>query len=495
MSDKDAGSIGKEINTPDMNTRKDAWQQLHDAKPADIKALAAEVTQKTDLHALGLDGFHLDEAKPATLLAVDATHNVQAFKFANGNKVVYMLPSGTEFDASATQLRNPDVPEAAKAPDAGKQPGDPTDKTPAAGPPAKTGDATGTLSDADKAKVQQLIQKNVEDAAVSVPIKKGEGYYQVIRRMHPEMKPEDAVKAARHMRELNGGNVNLKVGDKLPLMSDDEKKAAAQQAMDDFNKLSPADQASAIAQAKAAFPDTPAPTKAGDPPPDPTKAGDPPPPPTKPGDPPPSPTKPGDPPPDPVKPVDVPLPPALAKTTVDQPLTDPSTPVVWNPSLDATSENLQPKPDPKNPADLIYNPLAPKGLAEGTPGQNLATTTGGVDERTVTPSADKSGEKIDGKIADQAWNHWWDTTFTTNDTLANGKLTGRVTEYSSDRVNMTFQAPDGKAPIAIDGVKTVSTTVDAKAKQYTTTVTNSDGKTWTFQSNEQGVVTSAQANS
>jgi len=116
MSDKDAGSIGKEINTPDMNTRKDAWQQLHDAKPADIKALAAEVTQKTDLHALGLDGFHLDEAKPATLLAVDATHNVQAFKFANGNKVVYMLPSGTEFDASATQLRNPDVPEAAKAP-------------------------------------------------------------------------------------------------------------------------------------------------------------------------------------------------------------------------------------------------------------------------------------------------------------------------------------------------------------------------------------------
>ncbi len=60
---------------------------------------------------------------------------------------------------------------------------------------------------------------------------------------------------------------------------------------------------------------------------------------------------------------------------------------------------------------------------------------------------------------------------------------------------MTFQAPDGKAPIAIDGVKTVSTTVDAKAKQYTTTVTNSDGKTWTFQSNEQGVVTSAQANS
>jgi hypothetical protein len=360
-----------------------------------------------------------------------------------------MLPSGTEFDPSATQLRNPDVPEAAKAPDAGKQPGDPTDKTPAAGPPAKTGDATGTLSDADKAKVQQLIQKNVEDAAVSVPVKKGEGYYQVIRRMHPEMKPEDAVKAARHMRELNGGNVNLKVGDKLPLMSDDEKKAAAQQAMDDFSKLSPADQASAIAQAKAAFPDTPAPTKAGDPPPNPTKPGDPPPNPTKPGDPPPNPTKPGDPPPNPTK----------------------------------------------NPADLIYNPLAPKGLAEGTPGQNLTTTTGGVDERTVTPSADKSAEKIDGKIADQAWNHWWDTTFTTNDTLANGKLTGRVTEYSSDRVNMTFQAPDGKAPIAIDGVKTVSTTVDAKAKQYTTTVTNSDGKTWTFQSNEQGVVTSAQANS
>ena len=523
MSDIDTGKVGTEISTPDIKARKDAWTALNNAKPADIKDLADKVTRSIDLHSLGLDGFHLDSKTPVGGIAIDAAHSpdkkahtLPVFEFTNGDgtKSVVMLPSGSEFDDTGKAVRQADVTAPAKAanPADATNPAAPADATnPAAkpadatNPAAKPADATDTTSDADKAKVQQLIQKTIDDASVSLPVKRGEGYYQVLKRMHPEMSPEDAVKQARHMRDLNGGNINLKVGDKLPMMSADEKKAQAQAQMDAFNKLAPADKANAIAAAQTAFPDAPAPAA---PVPDAPAPAAPVPDAPAPAAPVPDAPAPAAPVPDapaPAAPVpDAPAPaapvpdapaPAAPVPDAPAPLADPSNPSGWVPSLDVTSKDLQPKGDPTKPETLVYNPLAPIGLAEGTPGKAIDSTTAGVDERTITPGKDgKAAEQINGKIADRNWDHWWDTKFTTNDVLQDGKIAGRVTQYDNDQVNMKFQGAAGQAPIEIDGVQKVTTTVDSGNHGYTTTVLNSDGKQWTFKSDEKGVVLEAKAN-
>jgi hypothetical protein len=580
MSDIDATKVGKEISKPDVHERIDAWKSLQGAmsgtKPEDIKNLADKITKGTDLHALGLDGFHLDQktpigvnrvsAKDADAIAVQNGQTPQHkalslpyFNFTDGTKTVALLPNGAEFDeATAKAMRAPDIAapaaaapgdapaapaapaaaapgDAPAAPAAPAAPGDapaapaapaaPGDAPAAPAAPAAPGDApaapgdapaaptdASTVSDADKAKVQQFIQKNVDDNSVSAPVKRGEGYYQVIRRMNPDMTPEDAVKAARHMRDLNGGNINLKVGDKLPLMSDADKKAQAQQAMDAFSKMSPADQAKTIAAAKAAFPDAPAPAAPapGDAPAAPATPA--------PGDAPAAPAPatpaPGDAPaaPAPATPApgDAPAAPAPATPAPGDapaaPLADPSAPpsdaapapaapaavpadANWVPTLDPTSKTLQPHGDVTQPANLLYNPLAPIGLSEGDPGKPLTTTTGGVDERAVTTDKDPSKETISGKIADRDLLHWLDTRFTTHDTLQNGKLATRETVYGNNMVNMKFQGGPGQAPIEIDEVRNVKTTVSGKG--YSTTVTNNDGKQWTFKSDDKGVVTDA----
>ncbi len=536
MSDIDTSKVGKEISTPDANGRFDAWKTLHSAmsgaKPEDIKKLADDVTSHVNLPALGLAGFHLDESKPVDAIAVAATKDHAAgsipfLQFTDGKTTRYLLPQGAEFDAATgNQVRAADVPDTkpaatkpadtAATPKPGDTPATPkpgdtpaTPKpgdTPATVPDAaaKPGDATN-LSDTDKAKLQQFIQKNVDEQSVSVPVKRGEGYYQVIRRMNPDMSPEDAVKAARHMRDLNGGNTNLKVGDKLPLMSDDDKKAQVQKAMDAFSKLPADQQAQTLAAAKAAFPDAPAPGDTPAPPAPPApKPGDTPatpaPPAPKPGDTPATPAppapRPGDTPATPAppapKPGDTPTTPAPDAPPPPPAPADGS----WVPTLDPTSKDLQPKGDPSKPETLLYNPLAPIGLSEGQPGQAIKKDTQGVDERQVAAAADKNSETITGKVADGSLLsfHWFDTNFTTKDTMQNGKLASRDTTYDSDRVNLKFQGAAGQDPVAINGVKEVKTTVDTDTNGYTTTVTDSSGKQWVFTSDEKGVVTGAQKN-
>lgn len=526
MSDIDAGKVGAEITSHDIKARKDAWTTLNNANPADIKDLAAKVTKSIDLHSLGLDGFHLDPQTPVGGLQVDASqtpdkkaHTLPVFEFTSddGKKSVVLLPSGTEFDDSGKTVRNPDVTRPAKAADpaanpaapadatnpnpaakaeaslpvASANPAAPADATNPAAPkdatnpaaptdatnPAAPKDATDTTSDADKAKVQQLIQKTIDDASISLPVKRGEGYYQVLKRMHPDMAPEDAVKQARHMRDLNGGNINLKVGDKLPMMSAAENKAQVQAQMDLFNKL-PADQkAQAIAAARAAYPDAPAPAAPAPEAPAPAARAPEAPAPAAPAPEAPAPAAPAP---------EAPAPAAL---------TDPSNPSGWAPSLDVNSKDLQPKPDPTNAGAFLYNPLAPIGLSEGTPGKPIDSKTAGVDERTITPGKDpKAGEQVNGKINDWSLFHLWDTKFTTNDVLKDGKIAGRVTQYDNDQVDMKFQGAAGQPPIKILAVKEVNTTIDNGHNGYTTTVTNYAGKSWTFKSDEKGVVTDTKAN-
>jgi hypothetical protein len=538
MSDIDTNKVGKEISKPDANARFDAWQTLtkgvNGAKPEDIKKLADDVTKQIDLHSLGLDHFHLDESKPVDAIAVQATKDHPAgsipfLQFTDGKNTVILLPQGAEFDpVSFKQLRAADVqpapadaskpgdPAAAKPGDpAAAKPGDPAAAKPGdpaaakpGDPAASASDATTNLSDADKAKLQQYIQQNVDAQSVSLPVKKGEGYYQVIRRMNPSMSPEDAVKAARHMRDLNGGNVNLKVGDKLPLLSDDDKKAEVQKTMDAFSKLPADQQAQALAAAKAAFPDAPAPAaaKPADTTPAPAAA--------KPADasatPAPTAAKPADasatPAPKPpdgsspdasLTPPDAPQPAAAKPADVTPPTPPVTAPdvVSWVPVLDPNSKDLQPKGDPSKPETWLYNPLAPIGLSEGQPGQTIKKDTQGVDTRKVATAADKNSETITGQIADTNWFklHFGDTDFTTKDTLQNGKLATRDTTYDTDRVNLKFQGPAGHDPIVINGVKEVKTTLDTGTNGYTTTV-YSDGKTWIFTSDEKGVVIDAQQN-
>ncbi|HEY9777802.1 MAG TPA: hypothetical protein V6C81_28840 [Planktothrix sp.] len=63
----------------------------------------------------------------------------------------------------------------------------------------------------------------VEDLSHGMPIGKGEGYYQMLRRTHPELSEQDALVVSHGLRFLNDNKTVLHVGDQVPMMDDRTK--------------------------------------------------------------------------------------------------------------------------------------------------------------------------------------------------------------------------------------------------------------------------------
>ena len=519
IDDTKAKAIGQEISSPNNAGRLDAMATLSHVSSAEMKAAVQAVDANVDKKSLGLTDFHLDGDAPLKMVSISADPatkrpalDVPALTFTStdGKHHVVLLSGGSEYDAeSGKQIRQPDATDLPAAPAAPTPevaaPATPTPEVTAPATPAAPTDA----NDPDRAKVALLAQAQVDASSKSLPIENGEGYFQVLQRMHPEIKDGHALAVMAHqIKHLNGDKINLKHGDTFDVMTPDEKAAAFKATMANYDSL-PADQkATILAQAKKQFPDQPAPaTPAPETPAPVTPAPETPAPvtpapetpaPVTPAPETPAPVTPAPETPAPVTPApETPAPvtpapetPAPVTPAPETPLPTPT--VAAGPSLDPTSAVLNPTPidaskDKSDPDNQQFNPLLPRGLTEGGYGKNLTSSTSDMDDRTTTAGKDSS-ETL-GRFHNWHAFQWYETHIKSDDTYKNGKLDTRTTTYDDDRVNMTFQTNNPSQPAQINGVRKVESKYDDSSKGYNTYVTDGSGKIYQFTSDADGNVT------
>lgn len=87
----------------------------------------------------------------------------------------------------------------------------------------KLTDGTETVL-TDRQKLERKIWDQVVDETSTVPVKRGEGYYQVLERMHPDWTPERLSEETRRIKRINGNRDVLKEGERLPTATDEERK-------------------------------------------------------------------------------------------------------------------------------------------------------------------------------------------------------------------------------------------------------------------------------
>lgn len=575
MDDTSAKKVAQEINAHDGTQRFQAFNTLASVSKEDFKQAIQAVDKSVDKNALGLQGFHLDhvdiidvKADPSKGIATDQHVPYFSFKDDKGNEADMTMLGGIYDPAQKKQLRAPDAAPPQQT-DATATPAT-TDTTtgvpkPDATTAAATTDSTATVTPttdstgkqldaaaaADRAKVQQLMQAQADQTSQSSPVQRKEGYWQVLHRMFPNMSTDDLNKKAHEIKQLNGNRDVLKVGERLKLMSDDDKNKAVQQQLAQYDQLSPEDKAKVVAQAKAQFPDatTPAATTPAKTAPDATTPDKTTPDATTPAKTTPDATTPAKTTPDATTP-DKTTPDATTpgKTTPDATTPDKTTPDVTTPdkttpdattpdkttpdattpakttpdgtpnsllqaAVDVTSTSLKPQVIDQTAGidsysyqtNLAYNPLAPIGLTEGAIGQDLTNATDGTWSRTIQKSADGKSETITGELDDDArmpgYSHFWKpdgsglnwnwgrTGFNTQDKFNDqGKLTDRTTTYSRG-IDMNFDAGNG-ANQKIEGVTKVQTSFKPNDSRYYTTVTDGSGKVWNFLSQSDGKVLS-----
>lgn len=95
------------------------------------------------------------------------------------------------------------------------------------------------LEEQAKAQFDTKLGEFYENQNKSLPARAGEGYYQVLDRMHPDWSPQEKVKEARRLREFNGPE--LKVGQRFALHTPAETDAARAQSNDIYDKAPPED--------------------------------------------------------------------------------------------------------------------------------------------------------------------------------------------------------------------------------------------------------------
>ncbi len=150
------------------------------------------------------------------------------------------------------------------------------------------------------------------------------------------------------------------------------------------------------------------------------------------------------------------------------------------------------------PVDGKFNPLAPKGLAEGTPFQQLTESTDGIRRRDVAEGTDSAGHKTrtyDGAFDDGSYlgMGMFRTTFSGNETMDDqGRLLSRHLEYHqsiSHDPAMDFE--DGGNGFHVKRVKSIDTEWQPTTGHYRNTITDQQGRSQTVYTDEKGTVLSA----
>lgn len=92
-----------------------------------------------------------------------------------------------------------------------------------------------------KRKAEQEAHKETSQETTLPALKRGEGYFQALKRAHPEMEDEDLVKEARRIKKhVYNGEINLSVGQQLRTVTDKEEKSLVDEKvgkkMSDYDK-------------------------------------------------------------------------------------------------------------------------------------------------------------------------------------------------------------------------------------------------------------------
>lgn len=95
----------------------------------------------------------------------------------------------------------------------------------------KESDAVIKARESYRSAIDGLIPSMTE----SLPVRKGEGYYQVLSRMFPGMKERDLSTLAHDVEKLNGSKI-LHTGEKFDILSDFGKKRLSGSMMSDFDR-------------------------------------------------------------------------------------------------------------------------------------------------------------------------------------------------------------------------------------------------------------------
>jgi hypothetical protein len=86
--------------------------------------------------------------------------------------------------------------------------------------------------EAYKKELEQLLEQNSKSSKVLA----GEGYYQVLKRMHPEMKPAELNNLALEVRSANGNNHVLHRGGQFDLLSAEQKNVLLNNMMNTYDR-------------------------------------------------------------------------------------------------------------------------------------------------------------------------------------------------------------------------------------------------------------------
>ena len=89
-------------------------------------------------------------------------------------------------------------------------------------------------AEADRNKYQNEVTKQIDANNKSLPVKSGEGYYQVLERMYPDMPHSQVAALARECKAMNGGR-GLSKGDQFKILTDEQKLRLTDQIMNDYD--------------------------------------------------------------------------------------------------------------------------------------------------------------------------------------------------------------------------------------------------------------------
>ena len=109
------------------------------------------------------------------------------------------------------------------------------DKTPGAnGQPRDV--SPDSVAKPRKAERDERAEKQVDEEQKTPALRKGEGYFQALRRMHPDWDGGKVNKEAHRIKEANGGRTNLHAGERFDTMTPEQRKEAIAKRSDELGK-------------------------------------------------------------------------------------------------------------------------------------------------------------------------------------------------------------------------------------------------------------------
>jgi hypothetical protein len=86
-----------------------------------------------------------------------------------------------------------------------------------------------------EASLEERLKQKIKDETSTLPLERGEGYFQVWKRMHPEQSDDEINKEAHRIKKISGGREVLIVGERLPTATEEERARELEKRLKEAN--------------------------------------------------------------------------------------------------------------------------------------------------------------------------------------------------------------------------------------------------------------------